>query len=163
MKIIIAGGGTGGHIFPALAIAQEISKTEPRENILFIGTKRGLESKLIPKYGYNISFIDVKGIKRTGVKNLILSLYQIPIAILKSMKIILSFKPDFILGTGGYASGPALMAAVLFFKHTGIMEQNSVPGLTNRILGKFVKSIFINYKKRKRAVSKYFKRFLFQN
>jgi UDP-N-acetylglucosamine--N-acetylmuramyl-(pentapeptide) pyrophosphoryl-undecaprenol N-acetylglucosamine transferase len=145
LKLLIAGGGTGGHIFPALAVAKQFSITNPKENVLFIGTRRGLESTLIPKHGFNIKYVKVRGIKRTSFFNTLVAIMEIPLAILSSMLTILTFRPNFVVGVGGYASGPALIAAFLLGKKTAVMEQNSVPGATNKILSKFVKHIFITY------------------
>ena len=142
MKLLIAGGGTGGHIVPALAVADCFKDLDPNNDILFIGTERGLEAKLIPAGNHKISFINVRGIKKTGITNLLFACFEIPVSILISIIKIVRFKPDFVLGTGGYASGPGLLAALILRKKTAIMEQNSVPGITNKFLGKFTDMVF---------------------
>ena len=146
MKLIIAGGGTGGHIFPAIAVADTFSSRETKKNILFIGTKHGIEQTVVPKRDYSIHFIKVRGIKRTGLLNTFFGMLEIPMAVISSILAIIRFRPDFVLGTGGYCSGPTLIAAILSGKKTAIMEQNSVPGITNRILSRMVNLIFISYK-----------------
>ncbi len=143
MRIIIAGGGTGGHIFPAISIAEEILMRDSGNEVLFVGTKRGIESRVIKNYA--IEFISSAGIVGKG---LIGSLKGIALSIkgfFDSLRIIWGFKPDLILGVGGYASGPMVLASWLFMIPTAICEQNSIPGITNRILGKFVKRVFASF------------------
>lgn len=145
MKLILAGGGTGGHLFPALAIAEALKKEDPSSEVLFVGTKRGIEAKVIPQTEFSIKFVSARGIIRTGIINSIRAGVEIPIGIIQSLKIINNFKPDFVLGVGGYASAPTLMAALIFNIQSGVQEQNSVMGAANRMLSKFVNDIFISW------------------
>lgn len=145
MRLILAGGGTGGHLFPALAVAEALRENYPSSEVLFVGTKRGIESRLIPQTGFPIKYVSARGIMRTGVFNSIRAGIEIPIGVVQSFKIINDFKPDFVLGVGGYASAPTLIAALILNIETGIQEQNSVMGVANRMLSKFVNKIFISW------------------
>lgn len=142
MRLLIAGGGTGGHVFPALAVAQALVAQDPHAEVLFVGTQRGFEARAVPAAGHEIVFIEISGVKGMGVGRGLRSLIQIPKAGLRSRQILRSFNPDVVLGVGGYASGPVVATAALLGIPTAICEQNSVPGLTNRILAKMVRAIF---------------------
>jgi UDP-N-acetylglucosamine--N-acetylmuramyl-(pentapeptide) pyrophosphoryl-undecaprenol N-acetylglucosamine transferase len=145
MRVVIAGGGTGGHLFPGIAIAEEFLKRNKGTAIIFIGTKKGIESKLLDKFGYDLREIEVEGVKGRGLKALIRGAYQIPKSIWQSRRILKQFHPDIVFGVGGYASGPAVLAAYLMSIPTAIAEQNATPGITNKILGNFVDKIFVTY------------------
>ncbi len=145
IKVIISGGGTGGHIFPALAIADEIKKRKPQAEILFIGAKDRMEMEKVPAHGYPIKGLWISGINRQHKwRN-----WQFPLQILSSLikakKIVKNFKPDVVIGTGGFASGPILYAAQQKNIPTFIQEQNSYPGITNKILSKKAQKIFTAY------------------
>ncbi len=142
MKLIIAGGGTGGHVFPAIAVAEALQKIDPNAKITFIGTKRGIEKTAVPKAGYAIEFIIVSGIKGRSFIKKLRAFIEIPFAIFSSIRILRQIKPDALLGVGGYASGPSLLAAWLLGIPTAILEPNSIPGFANRILGIFARRIF---------------------
>jgi len=145
MRIIIAGGGTGGHVFPAISIADEISEKNNSDEILFVGTQKGMENELLKKNGYQIKHISSRGFVGRGLfRTLIASFYALK-GLLDSISIIKKFKPDVALGVGGYVSGPLLLAAVMLRLPTAICEQNTIPGVTNRILGKVVKKIFASF------------------
>lgn len=145
MKVIIAGGGTGGHIFPAISVAEEILKRDPANEILFVGTKRGLENELLSKRGYRVEHISARGIKGSGVKKSITAVFSAFKGLMDSLSVIRKFGPDVVLGVGGYVSGPMVLAASLRGVPTAICEQNSYPGITNRILGKFVNKVFATF------------------
>jgi UDP-N-acetylglucosamine--N-acetylmuramyl-(pentapeptide) pyrophosphoryl-undecaprenol N-acetylglucosamine transferase len=145
VRIIIAGGGTGGHLFPGIAIAEEFLKRDSDTKIIFIGTQRGIESKLLGQLGYELRTIDVEGVKGRGLKALVKGVYQIPQSMWQSSRILKQFRPQIAIGVGGYASGPAILTAYLMGIPTAIAEQNAVPGVTNRILGKFVNKVFVTY------------------
>jgi len=145
MRVVIAGGGTGGHLFPGIAIAEEFLRRDKKAEVLFIGTQRGIESKLLGPAGYKLRTIDVEGIKGRGIKALIKGFYQIPQSMWQSGRILKQFQPRIVIGVGGYASGPAVLAAHFMGLPTAIAEQNAAPGITNRILGKFVDKIFVTY------------------
>ncbi|MGG7439884.1 undecaprenyldiphospho-muramoylpentapeptide beta-N-acetylglucosaminyltransferase [Chryseobacterium arthrosphaerae] len=147
LKILLSGGGTGGHIFPAIAIADEIRKRFPDAEFLFIGANGKMEMEKVPQAGYKIEGIDIAGIDRGNM----LSNLGLPFKILKSLsrskKIIRDFAPDFAVGTGGFASGPALYEASRLGIPIFIQEQNAHAGVTNKILSKKAKAVFTAYPK----------------
>jgi len=145
LRIILAGGGTGGHLFPGVAIAEEFLKREPANRVLFIGTERGLERRVLGKMGYDLRTIDIVGIRGTGLFRQICGVGKIPVSMAQSYAIVRDFDPHMVIGVGGYASGPAVITACLMGKKTAIAEQNAVPGITNRILGRFVDKIFLTF------------------
>ncbi len=145
MKIIIAGGGTGGHLFPGIAIAEEILTRDGNNRVLFVGTERGIEKRVLPGLGYDLALIDVAGIKGKGPIGMFSALAKLPRSFMQSVQIIRSFQPDLVLGVGGYASGPAVLTAHLMGIKTAIAEQNAYPGVTNRILARFVNRIFLTF------------------
>ena len=140
MKIVIAGGGTGGHLFPGIAVAEEL--VARGHQVRFVGTARGIEARVCPRDGWELDLIDVAGLKGGGLLGLLKGLYRVPRALLQSRKILRREKPDLVIGVGGYASGPMVLAAALGGVPTAILEQNSVPGITNRILGRVVRRVF---------------------
>jgi len=144
MRVIIAGGGTGGHLYPGIAIAEEVT-ARPGGEVLFVGTARGLEAKLVPAAGYPLELLEVSGLKRTGARGLVRGLWRLPKAFLASRAILRRFRPDMVIGVGGYASGPLVLAAALAGYPTAIQEQNSRPGFTNRLLGRFVRRVFVAF------------------
>ena len=147
LKVLLSGGGTGGHIFPAIAIADEIKKRFPDTEFLFIGANGKMEMEKVPQAGYKIEGIDIAGIDRGNM----LSNLGLPFKILKSLskskKIIKNFAPDFAVGTGGFASGPALYEASKLGIPIFIQEQNAHAGVTNKILSKKAKAVFTAYPK----------------
>ncbi|HRE90927.1 MAG TPA: undecaprenyldiphospho-muramoylpentapeptide beta-N-acetylglucosaminyltransferase, partial [Myxococcota bacterium] len=143
--IVIAGGGTGGHVFPGVAIADEVKRRNPSARVAFIGTERGLEKKLVPQAGHELFAINVSRLKGGGIWSKVKGLFRLPIAIFQSWRILREVKPEVVIGVGGYASGPALLAAWMTFRKTAIQEQNATPGLTNRVLGKLVKRVFAGF------------------
>ncbi|WP_378103808.1 undecaprenyldiphospho-muramoylpentapeptide beta-N-acetylglucosaminyltransferase [Chryseobacterium sp. sg2396] len=147
LRILLSGGGTGGHIFPAIAIADEIRRRYPDAEFLFIGANGKMEMEKVPQAGYNIEGIDIAGINRGNM----LSNLGLPFKILKSLsrskKIIKNFNPDFAIGTGGFASGPALYEASKLGIPIFIQEQNAHAGVTNKILSKKAKAVFTAYPK----------------
>src|SRR4051812_38479597 len=140
MKIIIAGGGTGGHLFPGIAVAEEL--VARGHEVRFVGAPQGIEARAVPKAGYPLDLIDIAGIKRKGFKGSLAGLFRVPRALGQSRAILKREKPAVVVGVGGYASGPMVLAAALSGRPTAILEQNSIPGFTNKTLGKFVKVIF---------------------
>jgi UDP-N-acetylglucosamine--N-acetylmuramyl-(pentapeptide) pyrophosphoryl-undecaprenol N-acetylglucosamine transferase len=143
LRVLIAGGGTGGHLYPGIAVAEAIAATggEP----IFVGTERGLETRLVPKAGFPLELIKVSGLKRMGLAGLARGLGRLPRAFFDSRRILRRLRPDVVLGVGGYASGPLVLAAALSGYPTAVQEQNSVPGLTNRILGRFARRVFVAF------------------
>lgn len=145
MRVILSGGGTGGHVYPAIAIANKIKEKYPDSQILFVGTKAGIESEIVPNNGYNIEFIEVKGFRRKinfdNVKRLALFVKSLS----DSKKIIKKFKPDLVIGTGGYVSGSVVLKASKMGIKTCIHEQNSFPGITNKMLAKNVDFVMTSF------------------
>jgi len=145
MKMIIAGGGTGGHLFPGVAVAEAFLKQDRHNEVLFVGTERGLEKRVLPELGYPLATLDVEGIKGRTWKNSLAAALKIPKSMMQAFRLIRNFSPAVVLGVGGYASGPAVLAAHLMGIKTAIAEQNAIPGVTNRILGRFVDKIFVSF------------------
>ncbi len=144
-KIIISGGGTGGHIFPAIAIGKAIEVAMPHSELLFIGAYGRMEMQKVPESGFNIRGLWISGFqRRLSWKNIIFPL-KLCYSLLQALRIIYQFKPDLVIGTGGYASGPLLFLAAKKNIPTLIQEQNSYPGITNRILGKDVDKVCVAY------------------
>lgn len=142
MKVVIAGGGTGGHLFPGIALAEEIVTRHPNNDVLFVGTERGLEARVVPQNNFKLELIKVSGLKRVGLLNLVRSLFMLPMAIFRSAQILRAYRPDVVVGVGGYASGPVVLAAWLMRIPTAVQEQNALPGLTNKLLGRIVDVVF---------------------
>ncbi len=145
MRVILAGGGTGGHLFPGLAVAREFQRRDRRAEILFVGTEQGIEFRMLPKEGFKLETLTVKGIKGRGWRGWRDALFGVPASLLRSLKIIRQFRPDCVIGLGGYASGPLLLAAKLKNVRCAIMEQNLRPGFTNKLLGRWVNCVFTAY------------------
>jgi UDP-N-acetylglucosamine--N-acetylmuramyl-(pentapeptide) pyrophosphoryl-undecaprenol N-acetylglucosamine transferase len=144
LRVLVAGGGTGGHLYPGIAIAEEV-KTTTGGDAVFVGTARGLETKLVPAAGFALELVTVSGLKRMGVGGLLRGLARLPGAFIESARILRRHRPDVVLGVGGYASGPLVFAAALLGYPTAIQEQNSLPGFTNRVLGRFVRRVFVAF------------------
>jgi len=144
MRVLIAGGGTGGHLYPGIAIAEEVTR-RPGGQILFVGTARGLETRLVPAAGFRLELLEVSGLNRVGLGRFVKGLLRLPRAFSQSRRILKKFGPDLVMGVGGYASGPLVLTAALLGYPTVIQEQNSHPGFTNRVLGHFVRRIFIAF------------------
>lgn len=145
MKVVIAGGGTGGHLFPGLAVARALQELDQGCETLFVGSKRGIEARIIPRTEFNVRFITVRGLKRTGIKNAIKGLMEIPLSIAQSILLLMQFKPNVVLGVGGYASAPVVLASYILRIPRAIQEQNSVMGSANRLLSNIANRIFISW------------------
>lgn len=141
MRAIITGGGTGGHIYPALAIARGLKDRVPDMELLYVGTKGGLEADIVPKSGLSFSTISVEGFSRPFSHKTLVSVLRAIGGVKQASSLVHEFKPDVVVGTGGYVCGPVVLSAALAGIPTAIHEQNSVPGLTNRILARFVTRI----------------------
>ncbi len=138
MNVIIAAGGTGGHIYPGIAVAKEIVRRNAESKILFVGTTRGLEAKIVPANGFELSLINSAGLKNVGFFGKLKGLFILPKSFLEARRIIKSFQPNIVIGAGGYVSGPVLLMASLMRVPTLVMESNALPGFTNRRLALFV-------------------------
>ncbi len=146
MRVIISAGGTGGHIYPALAIANKIKQKDKNASILYVGTKNRMEKDIVPKAGYKFTGINVEGLKRSlSLKN-VKSAFLFLNAISKSKKIIKKFKPDIVIGVGGYVCAPVLYAAHKLGIKCCIHEQNSSFGVTNKFLSKYADKVFVSFK-----------------
>src|SRR5215470_6171039 len=150
MRLLIAGGGTGGHLFPGVAIAEELRAREPGAAVRFVGTRRGIEARVLPELGWELSLIEVSGLKTVGALGALRGLLRVPRALWQSRRIVREFRPDAVIGVGGYASGPVVLAAWMRRVPTAILEQNSIPGLANKLLGKVVPRVFLAFDETRR-------------
>jgi UDP-N-acetylglucosamine--N-acetylmuramyl-(pentapeptide) pyrophosphoryl-undecaprenol N-acetylglucosamine transferase len=145
MRLLIAGGGTGGHLFPGIALAEEVVTRQRGNEVLFVGTARGLEVRAVPKAGFPLELIQATGVKGRGLSGWIAGLLRIPAALLQSARILRRFDPDVVVGVGGYASFPVVLAAWLMRIPTAVQEQNAMPGLTNRLLSRVARAVFVAF------------------
>jgi UDP-N-acetylglucosamine--N-acetylmuramyl-(pentapeptide) pyrophosphoryl-undecaprenol N-acetylglucosamine transferase len=145
MRVLIAAGGTGGHIYPGIAVANEIMRRDASSAIKFVGTARGLETRLVPKSGFELSLIESSGLKNVGVAARIRGLALLPKGIFAARRLIRSFGPDIVVGAGGYVSGPVLLAASLMGRPTLVMDSNALPGWTNRTLARFIDKAAVSF------------------
>lgn len=149
MRVLIAGGGTGGHVIPALAIAREL-KARYGAEVLFVGTARGMENRLVPQAGFELALVKVGALKNVSLATRLRTLFDLPRAILQARKIIRQFRPDVVIGVGGYASGPAMAAAILGRIPTLAFEPNLVPGFANRMVGRRVSAAAVHFEQTKK-------------
>ena len=152
MRAILAGGGTGGHVIPALAIAQELQKTYDAE-VLFIGTARGIENRLVPAAGYSLHLIEVGALNRVSLATRLKTAVRLPMAIWDARRVLADFQPEVVIGVGGYASGPAMLAAILRSVPTLAFEPNVVPGFANRVVARWVSAAAVHFEE----TAKYFR------
>lgn len=138
MKVLIAAGGTGGHIYPGIAVAREILRRDEKSEVRFVGTTRGLETKIVPDNGFELSLINSAGLKNVGFWGKLKGLFILPKSFLEARALIKRFAPDAVVGAGGYVSGPVLLMASLLRVPTLVMDSNALPGFTNRQLARFV-------------------------
>ena len=144
MRIIIAGGGTGGHVIPALAIAQQLKKQFAAE-VLFIGTARGIETRLVPQAGFPLELIQVGALKNVSLMTRAKTMFDLPRAIAASSRMLSEFDPEVVIGVGGYASGPAMVAAIRRRLPTLAFEPNVVPGFANRMIARWVSAAAVHF------------------
>ena len=144
MKAILAGGGTGGHVIPAIAIAQELQRRYQAE-VLFIGTARGLENRLVPAAGFPLELVKVGALNRVSLATRVKTLFDLPRAVFSAGRLLNEFRPDVVIGVGGYASGPAMLAAIRKRIPTLAFEPNLVPGFANRIVARFVSAAAVHF------------------
>jgi len=147
MNVLFAGGGTGGHLFPALAIAEEIMALEKDSQIEFVGTRYGIEYRMRDKLGYPLTLISMRGLSRTISPSLVMFPFRLIASIIQSSKICTRFKPDVVVGTGGYVAGPVIIAAAMKKIPLVLQEQNSYPGLVTRKLATKTNVVFTAYRK----------------
>lgn len=144
LRVLIAGGGTGGHIIPAIAVARALSRVYGAE-VLFVGTARGMESRLVPEAGFQLALIHVGQFNNVSLFTRLRTLVGLPMGLLHCSRLISRFQPHVVFGVGGYASWPAMAAAILRRVPTLAFEPNAVPGLANRLIGKFVSRAAVNF------------------
>jgi UDP-N-acetylglucosamine--N-acetylmuramyl-(pentapeptide) pyrophosphoryl-undecaprenol N-acetylglucosamine transferase len=154
MRILIAGGGTGGHLYPGIAVARAFRKEFPDCSVLFVGTREGLEAQILPEEGFPLETISIRGFIGKGLLEKGRVILQIPAALMRSHGILRLFRPHVVIGVGGYASGPLVLMAVLLRIPTLIMEQNYLPGMTNRVLSFIVDRVAVSFE----GTRDYFKR-----
>jgi UDP-N-acetylglucosamine--N-acetylmuramyl-(pentapeptide) pyrophosphoryl-undecaprenol N-acetylglucosamine transferase len=152
MRAILAGGGTGGHVIPALAIANELKKSHDAE-VLFIGTARGIENRLVPAAGYPLQLVRVGALKNVSLMTRAKTAFNLPRAVWDAGRMLNQFAPDVVIGVGGYASGPAMLAAVVKHIPTLAFEPNVVPGFANRVVARFVSAAAVHFEE----TAKYFR------
>jgi len=145
MRVLIAAGGTGGHIYPGIAVAQEIMRRDGDSKVLFVGTPRGLEGRLVPQAGFELSLIDSAGLKNVSAMARARGLGMLPQSFLSAWSVIKEFKPDVVVGAGGYVSGPVVLTAAISRRPTLVMESNALPGWTNRVLARFVDRAAVSF------------------
>jgi UDP-N-acetylglucosamine--N-acetylmuramyl-(pentapeptide) pyrophosphoryl-undecaprenol N-acetylglucosamine transferase len=152
LRVLIAGGGTGGHIIPALAVARELEDHHGAE-VLFVGTPRGLESRLVPNSGFKLQLIKVGQLNRVSLQTQIRTLFDLPLALGSCVRLLWKYRPGVVLSVGGYASGPAAAAALLLQIPVMALEPNAMPGLANRLIGRYVRAAAVNFP----AASRFFR------
>ncbi|HEX3280307.1 MAG TPA: undecaprenyldiphospho-muramoylpentapeptide beta-N-acetylglucosaminyltransferase [Pyrinomonadaceae bacterium] len=145
MRVLIAAGGTGGHIYPGIAVAKEIMRRHPDSEVKFVGTARGLENKLVPQAGFELSLIDSTGLKNVGVVARARGLLVLPKSLRQARALLKEFRPQVVIGAGGYVSGPVLLTASLQKLPTLVMESNALPGWTNRVLARFIDKAAVSF------------------
>ncbi len=145
MKLLLAGGGTGGHLFPAVALAQRLLASDAEGEVLFVGTAQGIEARILPELGLPLATVNIGGLVGKGLLRQLAMGPKLLASIWQSLRILKKFRPDVVVGVGGYASGPALVAAKLLGLPTLIHEQNAALGLTNRLLGRWVDRVCLSF------------------
>jgi UDP-N-acetylglucosamine--N-acetylmuramyl-(pentapeptide) pyrophosphoryl-undecaprenol N-acetylglucosamine transferase len=145
MRVLIAAGGTGGHIYPGIAVAKEVMRRAPESKVRFVGTARGLETRLVPQAGFELSLIESAGLKNVGMAARLRGLMLLPKSFFAARRLIREFGPDIVVGAGGYVSGPVLLTAAMMRRPTLVMESNALPGFTNRRLARFVDKAAVTF------------------
>jgi UDP-N-acetylglucosamine--N-acetylmuramyl-(pentapeptide) pyrophosphoryl-undecaprenol N-acetylglucosamine transferase len=145
MRVLIAAGGTGGHIYPGIAVAQEVLQRDAGSKVRFVGTARGLEARLVPQSGFELSLIESAGLKNVSALARLRGLAVLPKSLLAARSVIREFQPDIVVGAGGYVSGPVLLMAALMKLPTMVMDSNALPGFTNRRLARFVDRAAVSF------------------
>ena len=145
LRVVIAGGGTGGHLYPGIAVAREILRRRPDAQVTFAGTARGIEARVVPKEGFHLDLLRSTGLKGMAAAALLRGLLLLPLSGLDAWGILSRRRPDVVIGVGGYSSGPVVLAAALRRIPTLLLEQNAVPGLTNRLLARFVTAAAVTF------------------
>ena len=145
IRVVIAGGGTGGHLYPGIAVARELLTRRPDAEVSFAGTARGIESRVVPREGFALDLIRSGGLKGKSLADRVRSAWLLPLGLMDAWRIVSTRRPDLVIGVGGYSSGPVALVAALRGVPTMLLEQNAVPGLTNRMLARFVRSAAVTF------------------
>jgi len=145
VRVVIAGGGTGGHLYPGIAVARELLARQPDAQISFAGTARGIESRVVPREGFALDLLRSAGLKGKSIVDRARGALMVPLGVIDASRIVAMRKPDLVIGVGGYSSGPVVLVAALRGVPTMVLEQNAVPGLTNRLLARFVKAAAVTF------------------
>jgi UDP-N-acetylglucosamine--N-acetylmuramyl-(pentapeptide) pyrophosphoryl-undecaprenol N-acetylglucosamine transferase len=145
VRVLIAGGGTGGHLYPGVALAREIARREPGAQIVFVGTATGVEATVVPREKFPLELIRVTGLKGKSKVELVRGFFVLPLAALDAWRVISRYRPDVVIGVGGFASGPVLLLAALRGYPTMLLEQNALPGVTNRLLARWVRAAAVTF------------------
>jgi UDP-N-acetylglucosamine--N-acetylmuramyl-(pentapeptide) pyrophosphoryl-undecaprenol N-acetylglucosamine transferase len=145
VRVVIAGGGTGGHLYPGIAVARELLTRRPDVVVTFAGTARGIESRVVPREGFPLDLIRSGGLKGKSIADRLRGAALVPIGLVDARRVVAARRPDVVIGVGGYSSGPVVLAAALGRVPTMVLEQNAVPGLTNRLLAPFVRSAAVTF------------------
>ena len=145
LSVLIAGGGTGGHLYPGIAVAREIAARVPDAQVAFVGTAAGLEARVIPREGFPLDVIRSAGLKGKAIGPLIRGLGLLPLSAVDAWNVVTRRRPAVVIGVGGYSSGPVVLIAALRGIPTLLIEQNAMPGLTNRLLARVVDAAAITY------------------
>jgi UDP-N-acetylglucosamine--N-acetylmuramyl-(pentapeptide) pyrophosphoryl-undecaprenol N-acetylglucosamine transferase len=148
--ILIAAGGTGGHLFPGIAVADELKARDPETRVVFVGTPRGLESRLVPKAGYELEMLPILPLNGVGLARMVKGVLALPWAMVKAVQLVRRRRPEAVLGVGGYAGGPIVLVAALLRIPTVVLEPNAKPGFTNRVLKPFVRHAACSYEETRR-------------
>jgi UDP-N-acetylglucosamine--N-acetylmuramyl-(pentapeptide) pyrophosphoryl-undecaprenol N-acetylglucosamine transferase len=145
VRVLIAGGGTGGHLYPGIALARELQRRDPSTVVSFVGTAQGIEARVVPRDGFELDLIRVEGLKGKSRVKRAIGIALLPIAALDAMSVLRKRRPDVVVGVGGFASGPVLALAALSRYPTMLLEQNALPGITNRLLAPIVRAAAVNF------------------
>lgn len=145
LSVLIAGGGTGGHLYPGIAVAREVKARVPDAEVTFVGTAAGIESRVVPREGFPLDTIRSAGLKGKSLRALVRGMALIPVSALDAWGVLSRRRPSVVIGVGGYSSGPVVLLAALRGIPTMLMEQNAMPGVTNRLLARFVKAAAVTF------------------
>ena len=145
LSVLIAGGGTGGHLYPGIAVAREVKARVPDAQVTFVGTAAGIESRVVPREGFPLDTIRSAGLKGKSLGALVRGMALIPVSALDAWSVLSRRRPSVVIGVGGYSSGPVVLLAALRGIPTMLMEQNAMPGVTNRLLARFVKAAAVTF------------------
>jgi UDP-N-acetylglucosamine--N-acetylmuramyl-(pentapeptide) pyrophosphoryl-undecaprenol N-acetylglucosamine transferase len=145
LRVVIAGGGTGGHLYPGIAVARELIRRRPAAVVTFAGTAAGIEGRVIPREGFELDLLRSAGIKGKGLPDRARGAALVPVSLADAWRIVSRRRPHLVIGVGGYSSGPVVLVASLRGVPTMLLEQNALPGVTNRLLARFVRAAAVTF------------------